>query len=68
LQTAEELTWVDTGRGDVLAFTRPNGWTVVTNFGDEPADLPAGEVLLASADLDGGRLPGATTVWLRAAV
>ncbi len=67
LQTAEELTWLETGRADVLAFTRPNGWTVVTNFGDESADLPAGEVLLASGDLDGGQLPGATTVWLRAA-
>ncbi|WP_413354668.1 glycoside hydrolase family 13 protein [Microbacterium sp. 1P06AB] len=67
LQTAEELTWLETGRADVLAFTRPNGWTVVTNFGDEPADLPAGEVLLASGDLDGDRLPHATTVWLRAA-
>lgn len=67
LQTAEELTWFDTGRDDVLAFTRPNGWTVVINFGDEPVALPAGGVLLASADLDGGRLPGATTVWLRAA-
>ena len=51
----------------MLAFSRPNGWTVVTNFGDEPADLPAGEVLLASAELEGDRLPGATTVWLRAA-
>ncbi|WP_374209361.1 glycoside hydrolase family 13 protein [Microbacterium sp. CnD16-F] len=67
LQTAEELTWLETGRDDVLAFSRPNGWTVVTNFGDEPADLPAGEVLLASAELEGDRLPGATTVWLRAA-
>ncbi len=67
LQTAEELAWIDTGRDDVLAFARPNGWTVVTNFGDEPAELPTGEILLASAELAGDRLPGATTVWLRAA-
>ncbi len=67
LQTAEKLTWLETGRDDVLAFSRPNGCTVVTNFGDEPAELPAGEVLLASAELEGDRLPAATTVWLRAA-
>ncbi|MFT2526062.1 hypothetical protein ACMWQA_26815, partial [Escherichia coli] len=35
LQTAEELEWVDLGRDDVVAFARPDGWTVVTNFGTE---------------------------------
>ena len=28
LQTAEDLEWIETGRGDVLAFARPNGWRV----------------------------------------
>ncbi|WZH38827.1 MAG: glycoside hydrolase family 13 protein [Microbacterium enclense] len=65
LQTDEQLEWVDTGRDDVVAFARPNGWTVVTNFGAEPAALPAGEVVLASGALDGDALPGETTVWLR---
>jgi alpha-glucosidase len=37
----------------------------VTNFGDEPVALPAGEVLLSSAPLEGDLLPGNTTVWLR---
>ncbi|WOF22778.1 glycoside hydrolase family 13 protein [Microbacterium betulae] len=66
LQTAESLEWIDElSAGDVLAFARPGGWVNVTNFGEEPVELPAGEVLLASAALDGGLLPGATTVWLR---
>ncbi|GGO84578.1 glycosidase [Nocardioides phosphati] len=66
LQTAEELTWLDSGRADVLRFERPGGWTVVSNFGTEPVDLPAGEVLLSSSPLVDGRLPGETTAWLRA--
>jgi len=65
LQTGESLEWIDTGREDVLAFTRPNGWTVVTNFGTEPFDLPAGaQVSLSSRPLAGQRLPGETTAWI----
>ncbi|WP_159794068.1 glycoside hydrolase family 13 protein [Puerhibacterium puerhi] len=64
LQCDEALEWLEAGDPDVLAFRRPNGWTSVTNFGEAPVELPAGEVLLASAPLD-GKLPGATTVWLR---
>ncbi|MDQ1135664.1 alpha-glucosidase [Microbacterium sp. SORGH_AS 1204] len=67
LQTDEQLQWIDAGRDDVVAFERPNGWTVVTNFGAEPAPLPVGEVLLASTALEGDTLPGETTVWLRRA-
>ncbi len=72
LQGEEVLVWDDElSHGDVLAFERPGGWLCVTNFGAEPADLPPGELLLASGPLDedlaGGsrRIPGATTVWLR---
>ena len=67
LQTDEQLAWVETGRDDVVAFERPNGWTVVTNFGTAPAALPAGEVLLSSSPVEGDVLPGETTVWLRRA-
>ncbi|KTR92904.1 alpha-amylase [Microbacterium testaceum] len=67
LQTDEQLEWIETGRADVVAFERPNGWTVVTNFGAVPAALPAGEVLLSSSPLEGDALPGETTVWLRRA-
>jgi alpha-glucosidase len=65
LQTDETLEWNDLSRGDVLAFTRPDGWTNVTNFGDDPVPLPEGELLLASSPLTGGELPAATTAWLR---
>ncbi|QHC62125.1 alpha-amylase [Rathayibacter festucae] len=65
LQTDERLEWRDAQPG-VLHFARPNGWHSVTNLGEEPVELPEGEVLLTSAPpLDGGLLPPATTVWLR---
>ena len=66
LQTDEELTWVETGRPDVLWFTRPNGWAVVTNFGSEPFELDSADLVLASADAPLGVVPGETTVWLDA--
>lgn len=74
LITDERLEWLDTDNPDVLAFARPNGWVSVTNFGDEPAPLPAGRLLLSSAgyrsltDDDArhpGQIPPETTVWLR---
>jgi len=64
LQSGEELEWVDTGRTDVLRFTRPNGWTVVTNFGTESFDLDDADTLLASADTRVGVVAGESTVWL----
>lgn len=64
---SERLAWVRTDRDDVLQFQRPNGWNVVTNFGDEPFALPDGtEVLAASEPVDGLVVPGATTVWFKA--
>jgi alpha-glucosidase len=72
LQGEEKLAWISLELPDVLAFQRPTGWTVVTNFGDSPVALPDGlrelEVVLASADLDDaapGVVPPATTLWLR---
>lgn len=65
LQTTESLEWIETGRDDVLEYRRPNGWTVVTNFGVEPFALPGDRrSSLASGPLAGGALPGETTVWL----
>jgi alpha-glucosidase len=64
-QVAERLSWVDTGRADVLHFRRPGGWSVITNFGNEPFLLdPRIEPALVSADASAGVLPGATTAWL----
>jgi alpha-glucosidase len=64
-QTAETLEWLETGRSDVLAIRRPNGWTSVTNFGTEAYKLPAGQVLVSSSPLEAGSLPQATTAWLQ---
>ncbi|SDP75205.1 alpha-glucosidase [Arthrobacter sp. ok909] len=65
LQTSEEMEWQESGSADVLHFSRPGGWQTMTNFGDTPVELPAGEVLVSSGPLDGGMLPANTTVWLR---
>ncbi|GAA1058353.1 glycosidase [Agromyces luteolus] len=86
LQGAEELAWIalDGAAGgaaggadaavesDVLAFQRPGGWTVVTNFGTTPFALPAElaglELLLSSspdADSAPAAIPAETTLWLR---
>ncbi|AWB86133.1 glycoside hydrolase family 13 protein [Mycetocola zhujimingii] len=64
LQTAEPLEWLDS-TPDVVRFRRPNGWEVAMNFGAEPAELPAGTVVLASSPLAGRRLPAETTVWMQ---
>ncbi|WP_307613551.1 alpha-amylase family glycosyl hydrolase [Pseudarthrobacter sp. W1I19] len=66
LQTTEALEWLETGRTDVVAFRRPNGWASVTNFGTEAFELPAGKVLVSSSPLKADSLPGATTAWLQA--
>nr|WP_218869647.1 glycoside hydrolase family 13 protein [Microbacterium sp. AK009] len=67
LQTAESLEWVETGRDDVLHFRRPNGWTVITNFGTEPFPLPKHVTpVLSSEPIEDGLLPGETTVWFDA--
>ncbi|MEA5453550.1 glycoside hydrolase family 13 protein [Sinomonas sp. JGH33] len=67
LQGAEALGWQDADDDDVLHFVRPGSWHVVANFGTTPVALPEGEVLLASADVEGGKLPGEATAWIRAA-
>jgi alpha-glucosidase len=58
-----DLTWLDL-REDVLAFTREPGFACVVNTGRFPAELPAGEVVLASGPVDDGKLPPDTAVWL----
>ncbi|MET1133119.1 MAG: alpha-amylase family glycosyl hydrolase [Aeromicrobium sp.] len=62
-----ELHWQD-GTDDVLAFTVTGSGgrrvQVVTNFGQEPLDLPHGELLAVSGPLAGHRLPTDTTAWI----
>ena len=62
-ETTETLEWIETGRDDVLGFTRPNGWQVLTNFGSEPFPF-SGDAVLTSGDAVDGVLPGNTTVWI----
>jgi alpha-glucosidase len=64
LQTAETLEWAADTPDDVVALSRPNGWTCITNFGENPVPLPQGRVVLSSAPLPEGTVPGDTTVWL----
>jgi alpha-glucosidase len=59
-----DISWVDS-EPSVVHFARADGVRCITNFGTEPVALPSGEVLLSSAHLDHGRLPGDATVWLR---
>ena len=66
LQTEEVLEWTETGRDDVLRFTRPNGWQVVTNFGTEPFPLGADAGAVVLGALEDGAVPAETTVWLKA--
>ena len=65
LQGEEVLEWATASDADVVRFRRPGGWEVVMNFGSDPAELPAGEVLVASGPLGDGLLPAETAVWLR---
>jgi alpha-glucosidase len=68
LQGADEsLEWAAGTPSDVVQFTRPGGWTSVTNFGSRPVPLPAGRVVVASSPLQDGLLPGDTTAWLEPA-
>lgn len=65
LQGPEELRWIEEEKPQVLHFVRPGGWHSITNFGDTPASLPAGQVILSSNPLpQDGTLPPATTVWM----
>jgi alpha-glucosidase len=64
LQTSEALEWAAGTPDDVVEFSRPNGWTSITNLGDAPVPLPAGRVVLSSGPLPDGQLPGDTTAWI----
>jgi len=56
------FSWVE--EDTVLSYQNQNV-VVVHNFGDSPAALPDGEVLIASAPLGSGKLPANVTAWLR---
>jgi alpha-glucosidase len=50
---------------DCLAYRRGPNLVVALNSGDVAVPLPPGEILLASSDIDGDKLPANTAVWLR---
>ncbi|WP_432420670.1 glycoside hydrolase family 13 protein [Nocardia farcinica] len=59
----EGLEWLPSAPG-VVAFRREGGLVCALNTGAAPAELPAGEVLLASGPLTGAMLPPDSAVWL----
>jgi hypothetical protein len=67
-----DLTWVETGHADCLAFERA-GVLIVLNVGADVAELPAALVagrtviLATQPDATPQRLPSDTCVWLSAA-
>jgi alpha-glucosidase len=63
LAQPEEVDLLDAG-SDVLAFTR-GSLTVVLNAGPEATELPAGDVVVASEELEGRLLPPDAAAWLR---
>jgi alpha-glucosidase len=59
------MTWLPSAP-DVLTFARGSDFVCTVNLSAEPVDLPAHEqVLVVSAELAGGRLPGDAAAWLR---
>jgi alpha-glucosidase len=64
LESDEELVWLDRGDG-TLAFRRGSGVVCLVNYGVDPVPVPDGEVLIASAELDGDVIPTDTAVWVR---
>jgi len=65
-EPAAALEWIDLSP-DLAAFAFRRGSRVcVVNCGDGPLDLPQewGQIILASAAVDGRTAPGASAVWL----
>jgi alpha-glucosidase len=63
----ETLEWVELDGADpksVLAFRRGSGVLCVVNFGDDPIDLPAGSLLVASVASVTTELPGNASAWI----
>ncbi|ANP71242.1 alpha-amylase family glycosyl hydrolase [Cryobacterium arcticum] len=59
------VDWLPSPSDSVLVFRNGNV-VVVANTGDQPVELPDGDLLLSSELLEGRTLPGDTTAWLQA--
>jgi alpha-glucosidase len=62
--TADDPVAWEAGDGGRLVARR-GGFVLVVAMGEEPVALPPGEVLLASAPVEAGRLPRDAAAWLR---
>jgi alpha-glucosidase len=63
LTADDEVAWEVGSDGRLVA--RRGRFALVVAMGAEPVPLPPGEVLLASAPLDAGRLPPDSAAWIR---
>jgi alpha-glucosidase len=63
---ADDAVEVELTGDDALIARRPSGFALVVAMGDRPARLPAGAVLLASAETAGGLLPADAAAWVLA--
>lgn len=59
----ESLVFQEAG-STVIAFQRGSGLVCVVNFSEHPIDLPDGEVLVATDDVDDGTLPPDAAAWI----
>jgi alpha-glucosidase len=57
------VEWLDES-GDTVIFRRPGGLICALNGGASPVPLPPGELMLASAPLQEGKLPPDSAAWL----
>jgi len=62
LFSSESIEWLNLGP-QTAAFRR-DGVVCITNFGSEPVELPAGEVLVSSSSVIAGQLAPNSTAWV----
>jgi alpha-glucosidase len=63
---ADTYAWLESS-ADVIAFSRGTQFVCLVNFGEQPIELPAGTVLLASVPVHQDRLPTDAAAWVRPA-
>lgn len=63
LRHDERIAWLDSGTAEI-AFRRGSGVICMVNLGDDPVDVPKGELLLASGPLEDDAVPPDTAVWV----
>lgn len=59
----DDVTWDDAPAGCCI-YRRPGGLRCVLNTSPAAVDLPPGEVLLSSVELEDGKLPPDAAAWL----